>query len=210
MKFIEFLNDNSGALTFLVTAVYVIATIFICWANIKSANAAREQVEESKHQFQESNRAVIVHEFIFERRIWYGMRFTNTGKCIAKHVQIQFDNAFLDSLKETQFTKHLRQLHGKEFILGVNQSYDIFFGSSEFRSNTDKLPVEGNVIYSDMFSEYREHFCIDFNNYPPIFTVDSDNEKLIDEIKNQTKEIERIRKELNSMQTIMKQERKNV
>lgn len=33
MKFIEFLNSNSGALTLLVTIVYVVATIIICWAN---------------------------------------------------------------------------------------------------------------------------------------------------------------------------------
>ena len=28
----------------IITLVYVIATIFICWANIKSANASKEEL----------------------------------------------------------------------------------------------------------------------------------------------------------------------
>lgn len=39
-----------------ITAVYVIATILICYANLKSARATREQVAESKRQFEESKR----------------------------------------------------------------------------------------------------------------------------------------------------------
>ena len=39
-----------------ITAVYVVATIFICRANIKSANATRDQVAESKRQFDETQR----------------------------------------------------------------------------------------------------------------------------------------------------------
>ena len=45
-QIIEYLNTNSGAMTFLITVVYVVATIFICWANIKSAKATKEQVAE--------------------------------------------------------------------------------------------------------------------------------------------------------------------
>lgn len=43
-----------------ITAVYVIATIFICRANIKSANATREQIAESKRQFEEAQRLQIM------------------------------------------------------------------------------------------------------------------------------------------------------
>lgn len=49
MKFIEFLNSNSGALTLLVTIVYVVTTIIICWANYQSAKAPKEQLEEMKN-----------------------------------------------------------------------------------------------------------------------------------------------------------------
>lgn len=39
-----------------ITAVYVIATICICYANFKSAKAAKAQLEESRAQFEESRR----------------------------------------------------------------------------------------------------------------------------------------------------------
>ena len=39
-----------------ITGIYVVATIFICIFNAKSAKATHEQVEESKRQFEESKR----------------------------------------------------------------------------------------------------------------------------------------------------------
>ena len=60
IQVINFLDKHSGALTFLITAVYVIATILICRANIRAANATREQVEESKRQFEETQRLQIM------------------------------------------------------------------------------------------------------------------------------------------------------
>ena len=52
-KFFELLNDNSGGLTFLITVVYVVATIAICIANIQSANASKKQLEEMQKQYAE-------------------------------------------------------------------------------------------------------------------------------------------------------------
>ena len=43
-------------LMFGITAIYVIATIFICRANISAASASREQIAESQRQFEESKR----------------------------------------------------------------------------------------------------------------------------------------------------------
>jgi len=47
--------------------VYVIATIFICWANIKAANASKEQLREMQKQFAETNRPIIELEFHYSR-----------------------------------------------------------------------------------------------------------------------------------------------
>lgn len=66
IQLINFLDVHSGSLTFLVTAVYVIATIFICYANLKSAKATREQVTESKRQFEEARRLEIMPYLQFE------------------------------------------------------------------------------------------------------------------------------------------------
>ena len=37
---------NADWVMVIITGVYVIATIFICWANIKAANASKEQLRE--------------------------------------------------------------------------------------------------------------------------------------------------------------------
>lgn len=50
-----------------ITAAYVIATIFICIFNGKSAKATREQVAESKRQYEDKKRLEIMPYIQFER-----------------------------------------------------------------------------------------------------------------------------------------------
>lgn len=192
-----------------ITLVYVIATIFICFANLRSAKATREQLAESKRQYDEENRAFITFAFIYENRAFYGMRFTNNGKRVAKHIRFNFREEFIDSLTNDSFRKSIRSLSGKECLLGIGQSYDIFFGGSEFRENSNKLPIEGTILYSDEFDNYEEEFFIDFNNYPPIFTVETGAEKIYKELKKQTAQMERIRLELRKLNQVEKQEEEN-
>jgi hypothetical protein len=66
MEFIEFLESYSGALTVIVTVVYVIATIFIYSANKKAANASRAQIAESQRQFDENRRLDVMPYLQFE------------------------------------------------------------------------------------------------------------------------------------------------
>lgn len=56
MCVLNFLNEYNGALMVGITAIYVIATIFICVFNGKSAKATRKQVTESQWQFEENQR----------------------------------------------------------------------------------------------------------------------------------------------------------
>ena len=49
-----------------ITLVYVLATIFICWANFKTARASKEQLEESKKEHDESVRIEIMPFLQFE------------------------------------------------------------------------------------------------------------------------------------------------
>ena len=190
-----------------ITLVYVVATIFICVANLRSAKATREQLAESKRQFDEENRAFITYSFIYEHKAIYGLRFTNNGKRVAKHIRVEFKQEFIDSLENDDWKKGIVLSRGKECILGIGQSFDIFFGGSKFCNNTNKTPIEGTIIYSDENNRFEEPFFIDFNNYPPIFTVDTDEEEIRVEIKKQTAELERIRKELQKMNQVKKQEK---
>ena len=50
----------------VITAVYVLATIAICRANYKSANASREQLKEMKWQYEDKKRIEIMPYIQFE------------------------------------------------------------------------------------------------------------------------------------------------
>lgn len=193
----------------IITFVYVVATIFICWANIRSAKATKDQLAESKRQYDEENRAYITFAFIYEKKAIYGLRFTNHGRRVARKVRIALRNEFIESLTDRQFVDQLSRVSKNECVLGVNQSIDIFFGGNDFRENANKLPIEGDIIYSDDIGEYSEHFIIDFNSYPPIFTVDSEIEGIRQEMKKQTAEMEKLRREITLLRQNAKQENEN-
>ena len=180
----------------IITAVYVVATIFICSANMKSAKATREQLAEAKRQYEEEHRPYITYQFIFERRTWYGMRFTNHGRRVANHVQIKLTKEFIDSVSKGVFSKELRELKDKEFTLGIGQSYDIFFVAREFRDNPDKKPISGEILYQDEMTTYHERFSIDFEKYGTIFSVNSADDDLHEDLKNLTKELQHIHRTL--------------
>lgn len=180
----------------IITGVYVFATIFICVFNYRSAKATREQVAEAKRQYEEVNRAYITYEFLYEKRAFYGIRFTNHGKRIANHIQIQLNQDFIDSITEPSFSMALNRLKGKECVLGIGQSYDVYYGKNGFLKNPHKVPLEGQLVYEDDKGSYCDPFSIDIEHYATVFSVNSETEDLVDTIKNQTKELERIKQEL--------------
>lgn len=61
--FHDWIEQYSNSLMVLITFIYVVATIEICRANIKSAEATKEQLEESKHQFAENERLQMMPYF---------------------------------------------------------------------------------------------------------------------------------------------------
>lgn len=103
----------------LITAVYVIATIVICRANIKAADASRAQLVEMKRQYAEENCPIIELEFLYLQRTWYVVRFINHGKQTAQHVKIMLAQEFIDSLPEPKFRDMLEKQKAKECIIGV-------------------------------------------------------------------------------------------
>ena len=162
----------------MITAIYVIATIFICIANFKSAKATREQITEARRQYEEEHRAFISYELIFENRNLYGLRFTNHGKRVATNVKLQLDKDFVGSFMNQSIKDQLNNLDGREFALGIEQSYDIYFGGDEFRERVNKVPIQGEISYNDRCGEYTDSFYIDFSKYAPIYTVITDGERI--------------------------------
>lgn len=182
-----------------ITFVYVIATIFICLANIKSAKATREQLAESKRQFDEENRPDIEVEVLYVRRAFYCLRFINRGKHNADHVTISFDDSFIESLENDNFKDLLRREKGKECVLGAGNYHDIIFGTNKYLDIQNKAPAAGLICYQGNGKCYQDEFNIDLENYVTFFSVTTDHDDLVKKLNKQNQELENIRQILNQL-----------
>lgn len=192
-EFMSYLNNNSGAMTFLITAVYVVATVFICWANIQSANASKAQLKEMQRQFRSINRPIISVEIVHLRRMFWVLRFTNHGTQTAFNAKIIIDSEFIESLSEPNYKQIVKDNNGKIKTIGINQSYDLFIGANSFRNRDAQAPIKGIIHYWGIDnSEYKEDFIIETQNYATFFTVNTDNDDLMEKLKEQNEELKNI------------------
>jgi hypothetical protein len=194
---VDWLNANEGATMAILTAVYVIATVVICIFNYKSAKATKEQTDEIHRQFDEENRPYVTMSLIYERKSFYGLRFTNHGKRIATQVKISLSQDFIDSLSEPNYKELLEKQAGRECIIDIDHHYDLFFSSNEIRKNTNKRLLTGRVDYlSDDNKPYFLPFQIDLDAYATFFSVNSHEDDVLKQMREQTEAINMIVKRL--------------
>lgn len=189
----------------IITGVYVLATIFICWANIKAANASKEQLREMQREFAETNKPNIELEFHYSRRTWYIARFVNRGSLSAQHVKINLDQEFIDSLPEESMKKELERIKGKECIIGAGQHYDLYIGSNQLRGNPNMKPLTGTIEYKAQGETYQSDLYVDLENYMTFFSSTTDEENLLKSMKKIGDELKGIQQIL-SIQSTKKEE----
>lgn len=186
----------------IITAVYVIATIAICVANIRSANATKEQLEEMKKQYGETERPIIEAEFLYINRLWFGVRFVNNGKHTAQNVKIYLSDEFIDSIDSLGMVEYIKKQKEKSCVIGVNQHYDLIFGSyNAFKEIRHKKPAIGQICYSYNKKEYSNDFYLDFENYMTIFTVTTSKKEssFVKELRNYNYELGEMNQTLRSI-----------
>ena len=186
----------------IITGVYVVATIFICWANIKSANASKEQLKEMQRQYAESNRPLVELELHYMRKTWYVARFINRGNLTAQHVKINLEQGFIDSLPEESFRNELVKQKGRECIIGVGQHYDLFIGSNKLRGNPQMRPLTGTIEYEAQGQVYKSDIFVDLEHYMTFFSATTDEEDMLKSVIQISEELKRTR------QVIVAQSRK--
>ena len=119
--------------------------------------------------------------------------FLNGGR-VANHVQIKLDEDFISSVQKSASYDGLSELHTKEFALGIGQSYDIYFGASEFRNSPNKRPIRGIALYcdSETGANYQEQFEIDFEKYGTLFAINTSTDDLHEDSKRQKAMLEKL------------------
>lgn len=182
----------------IITLVYVIATILICWANFETVKFSKEQLKEMRKQFESNNRPYIQVELVLEKRIFYALRFVNNGNVVANNVNIKLDPDFIASIEEPM-KNLLSKQEGKKCIIGAHQSYSLYLGKCNFLREKGKNPVNGEIIYYANGKEYEESFSIDLESYMTIFSVNSDYEDMIEVLKEQNYVLEELKNSVEKL-----------
>ena len=189
----------------IITAIYVIATIFICKANIKSANATREQVAEQKRQFDESNRAYVTVHFEVTPSKLYTLCVCNLGNKVAKNVHLEISDEFIEELENDKVKHLLKNTKESKIDIGIGQKWYLWLGVLGDRVTMQKS-VAFNLTYSDDNNSYNEAYNINLNafNWQLLCSPD-DNEyeqtkKIANSIDKISKSIAKIEREIHKEQ----------
>lgn len=206
-QIIAYLNENSGAMTFLITVVYVVATIFICWANIRSAKATRAQVAEQQREFEETNRAFVTVTFEIIKSGLAVLHIQNHGKRIATSVSVHISEAFIENMADTMDREHVQKLCQSIFTIGIGQSWYICIGSHLQLEQMSKELLTITISYRDSVAQYCETTSIDLKQYFWSVIYDSPTEDIRQELKHNTKELKSIGESINIIARVQQEKR---
>lgn len=153
----------------IITFVYVIATIAICYYNAQTAKVSRMELDELKRQFYIINRPAVNYEVVFVvMKSLYVLRFENNGSQTAYNLSISFNDDSINEIPNDEIRNDLKRIKGTVRNLGVGQSYDVPIGRS--RDET-KVRLIGWVNYRGINdSIYHDDFDIDCTNYSPFYS----------------------------------------
>ena len=179
-----------------VTFVYVIATIFICTANIKSARATRDQLTESKRQFDEENRAFVTVTFEVIRGGLAVLCIENHGKQVANHVKVRISNEFIDNMDDNGSKELIKKLCEASFTLGIGRKWYACLGSHLDLKHLSKVPLTVDISYSDGSGGHEETTLIDLSQYLWAIIYDSPEEDAKQELSKMAKSMQAIEKKL--------------
>lgn len=180
-----------------ITTVYVVATIFICIFNYRSAKATREQVAEAKRQFEENNRAFVTVTFESIRSGLLVLNVHNHGHQVANNVTVKINQDFIDNLSDKQYIEKLCE---SSFTLGIDKSWYVCLGGNPELKQMSTVPLKIEVYYSDCFAKYSESTVIDLKQYFWSMIYESPAEDTYQEMKKMTKSIQSIDKSVQRLQ----------
>lgn len=180
----------------IITLVYVVATIFICVANVNSAKATREQLAESRRQFDEENRAFVTVTFDIVRSGLAVLCIENHGKQIANNVKIRIAPEFVDNMTDEGSKVRIQELCKASFTLGIGRKWYACLGSHFELGKLSEVPLTVDISYSDGQGEHKEATVIDLKQYLWSMIYDSTTEDAKQELAKMAKAIQAIEKKL--------------
>ena len=206
---IEWLNHNEGFAMALLTAVYVIATIFICLQNSESQKITKEQIDEMRRQFKEENRAYLILTLNKLKNGLITLCIENIGKKIAQNVKLTINEDFINNLKDEQAKQCVTNLTKANFDVGVGQKWHVFLDTHINLAKIATIPMMINISYKDNISCYKEERILDLGQYNWALLNDSEISDIRGYLKSQSDSIKSINKNIYTIANIMQDNDKN-
>ena len=170
----------------IITAIYVAATILICYYNGKSAKASNEQAEISKRQteemirqYNETNRPIITIRFDIIRSGLLCFIVENEGPLPAHNVTIRINDVFINNLPSDHAQKSFRELKDANLYLASRQKITLLLGGQPEFSKIAQEKAVIEIMY-DTFAETTE---IDLEQYGMLLVYNSPLEDISQAIK---------------------------
>lgn len=210
---IEWINDNNGFIMGLLTLVYVIATILICFFNYKSAKATKEQIKEAQAQFRLQNRPNVIPCFSMIEGAMFCLTFKNIGNECAKDLKIKINDKWLEcfdeALKIKQMPGDIRaSLKNKFFIVPDNSIKFVLMipgdGTDMYNIiSQEKICIELEYYRNDSSEKFVENFELDLLTMAGLILDKSDYirkmEKQGKTLKDISDNINKISKSINNL-----------
>ena len=209
MKFISWLNENSGVVMAILTLVYVVATILICIFNAKSAKATKEQTLESIRQYRNANRPNIVPCFTMIEGALFCLTFKNIGNECAKNLKISINQEWIDcfntALKQKQMPGDM--VKSLENLFFIEPQGEIKFvlmipgdGTTMYEElSKEKIITQLNYYRNDLSENFTESFEMDLLSRAGLILNQSDYIRKMEKQEKALKDI------AESIKTLKKQ-----
>ncbi|GAA6310367.1 hypothetical protein [Intestinibacter bartlettii] len=153
----------SDFISIILTFVYVVATIFICVFNYKSAKAAKDQIIESQKQFKENNIAKIIISFEVISYNVYAFVIRNIGNQYATDINVKVNEDLINRC-EGDLKGALNRLNNSTFVLAPKKDFSLVI----FPVLCETLFQEKckfNISYFDSERKINETTIIDLSQY---------------------------------------------
>lgn len=210
---IEWINQNDGFIMGLLTLVYVIATILICFFNYKSAKATKEQIKEAQTQFRAQNRPNVIPCFSMIEGEMFCLTFKNIGNECAKDLKITINDKWLEcfdeALKIKQMPGNIRSSLKNKFFIVPDDSIKFVLmipgdGTNMYNKiSQEKMCIELEYYRNDLSQKFVENFELNLLTMAGLILDKSDYirkmEKQEKTLKDISDNLNKISKSINNL-----------
>lgn len=177
----------------MITAVYVIATIVICYYNAQAVKTAKKQTEELVFQREQMDRPYISVHFEIIRSGLMCFIIENKGNQPAFDTKIKLNEAFIQNINGQSEKEHL-QLLNESCVFFASKQKSVIFIDSQIQFNV--VAKEKAVFQISYNHKYEEKIEIDISQYAWMLVYTSPTEDISQHIKEIKGNQEKFQKEL--------------